>query len=285
MSDILTSFYYSPIRQGYDSNSWRTISGAPALDVNGRISVDNLVSIEGSAIHYADFVKGDVIFDVNIPVAPVAGVNRIVGLSSPNTASYIWFNFDTSLTCETSDGTTTTVSDDITWDSAWTGANTLFKIRWGAGYAKFFINGVQVYQISDDSVPYGPLSLFLLDGADSSMTIGDVVVLGTQSYVMNLKTSDSSSTNVSGKLSMYQGITVSENVAFFIPSYKIPFTSGEMFDLITMAENLSMLIPTFVPSKYETITISEGIILAPVLKPSIFDSVTVTENYSMNVIS
>lgn len=285
MSDILTSFYYSPIRQGYDTNSWRTISGAPSLNIEGRISVDNLVSIEGSAIHYADFVKGDVIFDVNIPVAPVAGVNRIVGLSSPNSSSYIRFNFDTSLTCETSDGTTTTVSDDITWDSAWTGANTLFKIRWEAGSAKFFINGTQVYQISDASVPYGPLSLFLLDGADSSMTVGDIVVLGTQSYVMNLKTSDSTSTNVSGKLSMYQDVTVSENVAFFIPAYNIPFTAGEMFDLITTSENLSMLIPTFVPSKYDTVTVSESIVLAPVLKPAINDSVTITENYSMNIIS
>ena len=107
MSDIRTSFYYDPIRQGYDTNSWRTISGAPAIAAGGRISVDNAGGSAGSVVHYADFLKGDISFNVNVPAAPGAAASRLFGVSAPNTAAYIRFSIDDALTCQTSDGTTT----------------------------------------------------------------------------------------------------------------------------------------------------------------------------------
>ena len=68
---IRKSFYYDPIRQGYDTNSWRTISGAPAL-VGSRLTLDNQAGIGAAIIHYVDFVKGEMVFDVNVPTVPTA---------------------------------------------------------------------------------------------------------------------------------------------------------------------------------------------------------------------
>jgi hypothetical protein len=276
---IRKSFYYDPIRQGYDTNSWRTISGAPAL-VGSRLSVDNSVGIGASAIHYVDFVKGEVTFDVNVPTAPTEGTNREFGMSSPNTSAYILFSLGSTFNCKTSDGTTTTTSSAITWESGWTGANTLFKIRWEAGGAKFFINNVQVYAISDDSVPYGPLSLYLADDSEDSMTIGDIVVKATQSYVLTPKTSDSSAPTTGGKLSISQTVVIAENVSTLIPELMLPFTSGNLFQGVTITENIS--ISEKFPCMVENVTVSENISMLENF-PYIADDVTVSENIELYI--
>lgn len=216
MADIRTSFYYDPIRQGYDTNSWRTVSGAPTV-VNGRLSIDNQAGLSGSTVHYVDFLKGDISFNVNVPESPTGGADRSFGVAALNSGAYIRFTLGSTLTCDTSDGITTTSSGDILWDSSWTGANVVFAIRWEAGGAKFFVNGTRVYGVSDDSVPHGPLSLYLFDSADSSMTIGDITVRGTQSYVLNPKTSDTTPTNPTGNISLHDDVTVTESVSMLLP--------------------------------------------------------------------
>lgn len=207
MSDIRTSFSYVPFRQGYDTNSWKTISGAPALAAAGRLVVDVGTGTPGYAIHYADFLKGDFSFDVNIASAP-GGDFRSFGMTSAS--SYIKFSISGSLTCQTSDGATTTISDPISWDSSWSGANVVFRIRWEPSCAKFFINGTQVCLISGSSVPHGPLSLFLYDNATTAMTVGDISVKGTQSFVMNPKSSDSTAPVFTGSLLRSDTVTITE---------------------------------------------------------------------------
>lgn len=288
---IRKSFYYDPIRQGYDTNSWRTISGAPAL-VGSRLSIDNAAGIGAETIHYVDFIKGEVTFDVNVPTAPTTGTHRSVGLSSPNTSAYILFSFSDTLTCKTSDGTNTTSSSAITWDSNWTGANTIFKIRWEAGGAKFFINGTQVAATSDVSVPYGPLSLYLADDAESSMTVGDIVVKATQSYVLTPKTSDTSSTpTVTGKLSTAQSITVSENVSVLIPELMLPFVSGGLYEGVTASENVAFQWANYIPAFTQGVTVTENIVflIDPLFIPdtgaTAFESVTIAESITLEKIS
>ena len=112
MSNIRKSFIYSPMRQGYDTNSWRTISGAPSV-VGGRLSIDNEAGVAGSAIHYVDFVKGDISFDVNVPVAPVEGTYRIFGVSTPDATAYIRFAIGSELNCEVCDEGNTTVNASL----------------------------------------------------------------------------------------------------------------------------------------------------------------------------
>lgn len=278
MSDIRTSFNYSPIRQGYDTNSWRTVSGSPAIGAGGRLIVDTTAE-EGAAVHYADFLKGDISFNVNVPAAPGAGAARLFGVSSLNTVAYIRFSIDDALTCQTSDGTTTTESSTIEWNSNWTGANIVFRIRWEPGTAKFFINGSQVYAVTDDSVPHGPLSLYLSDNSDAAMTVGDMAVRGTQSYVMHLKTSDTAS--YGGLLSSFQNVTVSENLSMLLVNLSLPYVSGALSESVTVSEavQISISIPSPV---FESVTVSENLtIFVANHVPNVNDSVTVTENLSM----
>ena len=65
---------------GYDTNSWKTITGAPTV-MAGRLVVDS-GSGTGSAIHYVDLQKGEVIFDVNVPTAPGNDSYRVFGVSN-----------------------------------------------------------------------------------------------------------------------------------------------------------------------------------------------------------
>ena len=280
MSEIVrTSFYYDPIRQGYDTNSWRTISGAPAVAGSGRIVVDAGVGIAGSAIHYADFLKGDISFNINVPSAPAAGDARLFGVSAPNTLAYIRFSIDDALTFQTSNGTVTTESSDVTWDSNWTGANIEFRIRWEAGTAKFYVNGSMIYEVTDESVPHGPLSLYLFDNSTTAMTVGDINVRGTQSFVMNPKTSDTSSTSGTGTISTFQNVTLTENVSAVIPTVVIPFVAGAMSESVTVSENITLLITELFEGINDTVTITENIVL--VVEPlyiSLNDSITVTED-------
>jgi hypothetical protein len=214
MSDIRTSFAYDPIRQGYDTNSWRTTAGAPSV-IGGRLFIDNGVGIAGTAVHYADFLKGDISFNVNVPAAPNAGGDvRLFGVSA--SSSYIRFSIGTTLTCQTSNGITTTVSPTVIWNDNWTGANIIFRIRWEPGGAKFFVNGTQVYAVSDASVPHGTLSLYLYDNAASSMSVGTIDVRGTQSFVMNPKSTDTTPTDTVGSLFRFDSVTITENIALTI---------------------------------------------------------------------
>lgn len=259
MSDR-TSFYYDPIRQGYDTNSWRTLSGAPAIIAGGRLSVDS-----GSAIHYGDILKGDISFNVNVPVVPGVTESRSFGLSAPNTSAYILFAIGSTLICRTSDGTTSVDSAAIAWDPNWTSANIVFRIRWEAGTAKFFINGSQVYAITGDSVPAGPLSLYLQDDSATAMSFGDFNIRGTQSFVMNLKTSDSSSFD--GLMFASQLVTVSENVTM-ATLLTLPWNGGNLSENVTVSDTIADLIRG---------NGTTGMIRNPIVN----EAVTISENISL----
>lgn len=281
MSEITrTSFYYDPIRQGYDTNSWRTLAGAPAIAAGGRLAVDN-GSDAGEAVHYADFLKGDISFNVNVPAAPGAGAARLFGVSAPNTSAYIRFSIDDAFTCQTSDGSNTTESSSIQWQSEWTGANIVYRIRWEPGTAKFYVNGSLIYAINDASVPSGPLSLYLADNSTSQMTVGDITVRGTQSFVMNPKTSDTAS--FSGLLSSVTNIAVSENLSMLLVNLSLPYVSGGLSESVTVTENVR--IDPSIPLLSDSVTITESVTLfIPTMTPSVFDEATITENISLSIV-
>jgi len=209
------SFTYDPAMQGYDTNSWKTISGAPDA-TGGRLIVDTGAGF-GAAIHYVDAQKGDIVFDVNIPAAPGLDSSRYFGVANALTTKHVWFMIGSTLRCEISDGTTTTTSGDIEWNDDWTGEDTEFRIIWEAGLVKFLINGTRVYSVSNTSIPYGPLSLYIADESGSPMTFGDISVLGTQSYVLNPKTDDDvDPIGVGKRLGISQAITITENVSLTV---------------------------------------------------------------------
>lgn len=291
-----TNFVYDPIRSGYDTNSWRTISGAPAVGTLGRLVIDNGSGIDASTIHYADFCKGDVSFNINIPSTPAGGDSRYFGVSAPNTSAYIRFYVGSDLYCQTSDGVTTTTSSALTWDSTnWNGINVVFTIRWEAGTARFFIQGTQVYSVSDASVPYGPLSLYLFDNSTSPMTVGDINVRGAQSLVMTPKTSDSSSTSSGGTISVNQSVTVTENVSIYEAEYTPTFNESvtitesitmsvmaneALNESITVTDVSTISISNYVPEVNDTVTLTEDLTMYHeiyTLIPSVFEDVTVSD--------
>lgn len=291
MAYIRKSFYYDPIRQGYDTNLWKTISGAPAASGDGRLSVDNAAGIAGSCIHYVDFVKGDISFNVNVPTAPAEGVTRMFGVSAPNTSLFIRFSVGSTFQCQVSDGTNTS-SSTVAWNSDWTGANVTYGIRWESGSAKFFINGTRVATISDTitlgvetiTVPSGPLSLYLYDNADTSMTVGDIFVKGTQSYVLNPKSSDTTPYNPVGTLSRFQNVAVTENVNIVIPTLLLPF-SGVLYEpTITVSENV--VLKTITHEDFaEDITVTDVVVALyiPTIHVNVNEDITVSEDISPNI--
>lgn len=257
MPDILTSFHYDPVRQGYDTNSWRTIYGAPRIS-SGRLLVDGGEDV-GSAIHYGDITKGDISFNISVPTAPGGNATRLFGVAAPSIGAYIRFSFGTTLTAQCSNGTTTTTSAEIPWDTNLNGTNVTFNIRWEAGAAKFFIQGAQVACISDASVPNGALSLYFYDDSGSPMSIGGINVRGTQSFVMNLATSDL--TSFTGDIISSQLVTVSENITIAVPVVFLPMIS-------------------------ETVTVTEdtGALNLSIKKPFIFETVTITEDFAATIV-
>lgn len=186
MSSQTTSFHFSPTRQGMDLSSWKVISGVPTV-TSGRMNVG--IGGDGIVAHYADIMRGDISFNVNT-AAPAGLQVKFVGLASDNTPlSKVGFAMTNTLVCVTSDGVDTTTSDPLTWSADWTTTNTEFRIRWEAGMVKFYIAGTCVFTAAGSAIPKDPLNLYITETNAGGMTIGNIAVKGTQSFVMNTKVS------------------------------------------------------------------------------------------------
>lgn len=209
------SFYYDPIRQGYDTNYWKTLGGTILALGDGGLSAGGSDNF-GDAIGLGDISKGDILFDVVIPSAPSTGSNREIGLWSPSKDASILFNIiQDSFYVSVSDGTVETTSDAIDWESEWTGARLTLRIRWDAGLVKFYINGVRRATLSGDNIPHGPLSLYFSDASDDNMVIKNIQVLGTYQYTLHDKSTD---TGLYGALHAHESdsASVTESVSLSI---------------------------------------------------------------------
>lgn len=265
MSDT-TCFYYDPLRSGYDANLWRTLVGAPAAIGAGRLEVNS-----GAIVGYGDITKGDITMNISVPASPGADASRVFGLYQPSRGAFIVFTIDDGFTVSISDGTTTSQSDELEWDSNWNGANIDFRIVWEAGMVKFYVNGGFVAVLSGDNVPCGPLSLYFYDDSGTPMSIGNIDVRGTR-YYMNLKTTDTTVYGVG--INMSQLVTVSEAATI-----KIPILVPSVSDAVTLSDAMVPLITSLKPSAVENVTVLENV--SGVNTPhytEVHDDVTVTEN-------
>lgn len=268
---LRTSFIYDPMRQGFDANLWRTLQGVPSDASFGRIEVN-----QGSAVHYADLLKGEFFFDINSPTAPGADEDRVFGLFSPSTGDRIVFSLSSTLIATmTKDGVVTS-SSAIAWNPAWTSANTIFRIVWEQGLVRFTVAGTQVACLAGD-VPHGPLSLFLSDFSASAMTVGAIRVLGTEYFIPYLKTSDSSSAQ--GSLRSFSSVTTTENITMLIPMlFGYPSDVSSALDVTDLR-----LIQQ--PNIYDSAATSESeTILIPTLVPSVEDDSSTVENVALVVV-
>lgn len=287
-----TSFTYSPYIQGYDASLWKTIYGTPA------ISGSQLTLTNSQIIHYGSFLRGDVTFNVKFPVAPSAALAGLsFGLYNPNENSYAYFLVTAGgslvATSKAGVGTTAKASDSITWDSNWTGANVEFRILWEAGFVRFYIAGVRKAVLSEDDaaewdaphdtgwlayIPVEPLSLFFSNPTGNTFSVKYVKVLDARNYYQapDVEGAVSLDTNVF----VWENITVSENITLLIPTL-VPSIS----DAVTITESVSFTGTTSLTLPFDEITVAETVALfIPELVPEVSESITVVEDVVLTIV-
>lgn len=212
MSNKYTNFYYDPQREGYDASVWRTINGEPTVGANQlRLSL-------ASVVHYSDIWRGDITMNLNIPV-PASGARKSFGLIQLNKNAYLYFDItNTTFSAKTSDGTTSS-SSTITWQTAWSGTNTDFRIKWEAGTAKFFVGGVQQAAISDISIPGDPLSFYINNGNVDTITLKYIQAKSIQTFFLHEALENSSTEPLifeGDSLTITEAVTVAQALAMAV---------------------------------------------------------------------
>jgi hypothetical protein len=177
------NFYYDPVRQGFDSGTWTTVSGSPTI-TNNRLSLTSAV-----ILHFADLIRGEAAFNIKIS-APTAGDDKKFGFIEYSKGAYLYFKVAGAvLTAECSDGTTVKTTA-IDWVSDWTNTNTEFKIKWEAGVATFSIGGQLKVQLTtsyttvgvpDTVIPGDPMCLYLSAGDADILLLNYIDVKGVES--------------------------------------------------------------------------------------------------------
>jgi hypothetical protein len=176
MSNQYYNFYYDPIRQGYDLDTWSTITGAPVV-------ASNVLSLDAaSVIHYADILHGDSTFSINIS-EPAAGDDIVFGFHDLNQVAGVGFRVtDDDLYADAFIGANIT-STLIAWEAGWTDINTEFRVKWDAGRAIFYINGTERVVTSDENVPGGTLNLYIKSDSTNPLSLNYIIVKGVQNLI------------------------------------------------------------------------------------------------------
>jgi hypothetical protein len=278
MSNQYINFYYDPSRQGYDTAAWSLLDGLIPV-VNGGYMILSNDTIR----HYGDILRGDFVFGMNFASAPKVGVTRIWGLNQNNKGNCLTFNINgTTFSANSSDGNGNTNSVVITWQGAWTLADTEFRIRWEAGLAHFYVGGSLQAVISDASITGEPMSLYISDQSSDGMLLKYIEAKAIQSYFQNTQLVGS---QTFGRLVMnYDTLGITESVSI-VETNLPPFI---VFDTGTITENISTDYgPGLIPGKsvVDTGTVTENITTSwgPGFLPgltSIVDTKTITESVS-----
>ena len=193
MSNKFYNLNYSPAAQGFDPGTWRKLFGTVTVTGN------QLQFTQAAIIHYADILRGDATFNINIAAPLSDGITQF-GFKQYNKNEYAYFQINgPTLTAESSDGITTSVSVPIPWQTGWTSTNTSFEIKWEAGAVRFFVGGNLMATIGCDStldipvnvVPNDSMSLYLYSDSLDVFLLNYISVVGIQSYLMSTGNSNS----------------------------------------------------------------------------------------------
>jgi len=230
MSNQYFNFYYSPVRQGFDSSTWRSIFGLP-VSSGGKLLLSG-----ASMIHYGDILRGDALFNLNI-AAPGPGLSKKFGFYQPNKNSYAYFYINgNTLVAACSTGVTTNTVE-ITWQSAWTNTDTSFRVQWEAGMVTFYIGGVQQAVIQDASVTGSPMSIYVSNESQDTLILNYIDVKTIQSYMISEGNEDA----VFNEKYIYSasGINVTESVTMLLKILDVNSLTG-VSDLLTISESTTV---------------------------------------------
>jgi hypothetical protein len=159
MSNDRIYYYYDPVRQGYDTTLWKTLSGTPAV-------VSSVLRFtSAAAIGYADIFKGDVTFNLTVPVAPVAGQDKQFGFYQPNLGAFVGFDITGAVfSYKVVDGLGNSETTAFTWQAAWTATPAEFKVSWNGFSAAFYVNDIKLGVTNNIAVSKNPLSIYIRNG-------------------------------------------------------------------------------------------------------------------------
>ncbi|MFA7301831.1 MAG: hypothetical protein WC069_05995 [Candidatus Shapirobacteria bacterium] len=182
MSNKFFNFYYDPVRQGYDTNTWSTLLGVPAIVSN------KLQLVNAGAIHFADLLRGEAIFNVTMP-EPANTHDMAFGFIEYNKNAWARFRInDENVIAEISNGGT----DDFelcAWNSDWNDAPVEFKIKWEAGMVTFSIGGEMKWQTTDRiNIEGDPMSLYVYNNTAAAvpMDVSYIIAKGVQSSTLKV---------------------------------------------------------------------------------------------------
>lgn len=148
-----------------------------------------LVFNNAEAIQYADLLKGDLRMNVVIPNSPSTSDVRRWGFYSLSKQSGAYFEITGTMfqakVYDGANGTSNTVA--ITWDADWEGEDIIYRIKWSAGRAVFYMDGVQKADIAleDEGVVLAnsPLSVYVQNATADNMLVGNIDVVNVQTYL------------------------------------------------------------------------------------------------------
>lgn len=250
MSNQYFSFYYSPIREGFDTSTWRTLFGLPIA------SGGKLLLNDTAIIHYGNIVRGDLTFSINV-AAPGPGLSKKFGFFQPNKNSYAYFYINgNSFTAETSTGVTST-STAITWQSAWTNTDTRFRVKWEAGQVSFYAGDVLQTTTCDSSITGLPMSIYIANESQDTLIFNYVDARSIQSYLMT----EGQENAVFNEFYIYEasGITITESVTMLLKILNVNDLTG-VSDSIILSESVTMLVFEN-RSVFDAMTLTESVTL------------------------
>lgn len=174
MTNERTNLYYDPKRDGYDTTIWKTVSWIPTLS-------SDMIRLNNSSIIWYDSIQsGDLVMALTIPAVPTAWDSRLFGFSQLTNGEFIGFNItDDVFKAQIIDSAgVSTLSSAIIWNAAWTAAVVNFRIKMVGFSATFYINDVQVANISSPSGIKYPLSMSISNSNSDNLDISSIQLKG-----------------------------------------------------------------------------------------------------------
>ena len=270
MEPIPHNFYFDPIRQGAGRGIWNWFSGSP-FQTGGYLTLLN-----GRGQMYYDCGKGCTTFTLNVPTDSSVA-DRQWGLKASD--DYIFFDVSSGVfsakTYSTFGQLATAVV--IPWDANWTGTDTVFMIRWEAGIVTFYINQIKRAQISDASVPCGPMSPYVSSDGGDLFLIKNVLGQGLQTLILNPVEAAADIGTLfsmpSDKLTLSENIT---SVATLAGLSGIADTISTASDVATVVDEMD-----YAPTVVDSSTMTENIVISRINTtwtiPSVYDTITPSE--------
>jgi hypothetical protein len=186
--DKRDSLIYDPQIKGYDNTFWANVSGTPTI-ASSKIRYNAATSASFMLFEFVELLN----FSITVPAAPTSGDSRRWGLLAPATGTVsaigaVYFDITGAVfTVHVVDSAGNDQSQTITWSTGnWDGHAIVYGIAWEADRVQFWVNGSIVATfgaISNKTIPFTALPLYIKNGNSDNMDVGYVDVRGAAGMI------------------------------------------------------------------------------------------------------